>query len=151
MNTIIIAPRDETARCMTCGQIGSVSLQPDGGRHSFHCRTCGYVVPCQDYNARADTVRAYCTPGWDDDNIGKPVPAAGAYAPREFAWGCLTCLGTVTAIVWESWPPYAGAFLVHDHGQCQRCGHVVRVSESHEHATRFRAFAPDGSRRPADA
>ena len=151
MNTIIIAPRDETARCMTCGQIGSVSLQPDGGRHSFHCRACGYVVPCVDYNARAETVFAYCAPGWYDDNIGKPVPRKGGYTPREFAWGCLTCLGTVTAIVWESWPPYAGAFLVHDHGQCQRCGHVVRVSESHEHAARFRAFAPDGSRRPADA
>ena len=141
---------DDIARCMSC-LAGKVSLKPDGARFSFYCSACGYVVPCLDYNARAETVFAYCAPGWDDDNIGKPVPRKGGYTPREFAWGCLTCLGTVTAIVWESWPPYAGAFLVHDHGQCQRCGHVVRVSESHEHAARFRAFAPDGSRRPADA
>ena len=138
---------DDTARCMSC-LAGKVTLKPDHGRYSFHCSSCGYVVPCWDYNARGDKIRAYCAPGWDDANIGKPRALNGGYAPREFAWGCLTCLGTVTAIIWESWPPYAGALLVHDHGQCERCGHVVRVSESHEHAARFRAFAADGSRRP---
>ena len=140
---------DVNARCMTCGLLGSVSLQPDGSRHSFHCRACGYVVPCVDYNARSETVQAYCTPGWDDDNIGKPVPASGSYAPREFAWGCLTCLGTVTAIVWQSHPPHGG-LLVHDHGQCEHCGHVVLVSPPYDHAARFRAFAEDGSRRPVN-
>lgn len=149
MNATTIALRDETARCMSC-LAGEVSLKPDGARFSFHCTACGYVVPCIDYNARAETIRAYCSPGWDDDNIGKPVPVAGSYAPREFAWGCLTCLGTVTAITWVGYPP-RGGLLIHDHGQCERCGHVVRVSPAHEHASRFRAFAPDGSRRPADA
>jgi hypothetical protein len=138
---------DDTARCMSC-LAGRVSLKPDNGRYSFHCSACGYVVPCVDYNARAETVRAYCTPGWDDDNIGKPVPAKGYYAPREFAGGCLTCSGTVTAITWLS---SQSGQLVHDHGQCERCGHVVRVSEPQDCAARFRAFAPDGSRTPANA
>ncbi len=150
MNATIIALRDETARCMSC-LAGTVSLQPDHGRYSFHCTACGYVVPCKDYNARAETVFAYCVPGWDDDNIGKPRALQGGYTPREFAWGCLTCLGTVTAIVWTSWEPHAGLLLVHDHGRCERCGHVVRVSPADEHAARFRAFAEDGSRRPAHA
>lgn len=136
---------DHTARCMTCGRIGSVSLQPDGSRHVFHCRTCGHVVPCADYNARSEAVRAYCTPGWDDDNIGKPVPAVGSYAPRAFVEGCLTCLGTVTAIVWQSHQPHGG-LLVHDHGHCERCGQVALVSPPYEDAARFRAFAEDGSR-----
>ena len=138
---------DDTARCMSC-LAGKVSLKADGGRHAFHCTACGYVVPCTDYNARAETVRAYCAPGWDDDNIGKPVPAKGDYAPREFAGGCLTCSGTVTAITWLS---SQSGQLVHDHGQCERCGHVVRVSPEAENAARFRAFAADGSRTPANA
>lgn len=141
--------RDETARCMSC-LAGMVSLKPDHGRYSFHCSACGYVVPCFDYNARAEPIRGYCAPGWDSDNTGKPVPHLGDYAPRQFAWGCLTCLGTVTAITWQAHQSHGG-LLVYDHGRCERCGHVVRVSPAHEHAARFRAFAPDGSRRPADA
>ena len=138
---------DDTARCMSC-LAGKVTLKPDHGRYSFHCSSCGYVVPCWDYNARGDKIRAYCAPRWDDDNIGKPVPHQGDYSPREFAWGCLTCLGTVTAIVWQSHQPQGG-LLVHDHGQCERCGHVALVSPAAEPAPRFRAFAEDGSRRPA--
>ena len=149
MNTQIVALRDETARCMSC-LAGKVSLKPDGARFSFYCTACGYVVPCKDYNARAETRFAYCAPGWDDDNIGKPKAVHGDYKPREFAWGCLTCLGTVTAITWEGLKP-SGGLLVHDHGQCERCGHVRRVSEEHEMAARFRAFAADGSKRPANA
>jgi len=140
--------RDDKARCMTCGVIGRVSLKPDHGRHSFHCDSCGYVVPCHDFNPRSEPVRAYCTPGWDDDNIGKPVPAKGDYAPQDYAWGCLTCSGTVTAIVWRSFSP-SGGMIVYDHGQCENCGHVALVSPPDEPAApRFRAFAEDGSRRP---
>jgi hypothetical protein len=74
------------------------------------------------------------------------VPHNGDYAPGEFAWGCLTCLGTVTAIVWQAHQSHGG-LLVHDQG---RCGHVVRVSPEYEHAARFRAYAEDGSRRLAN-
>lgn len=141
--------RDDNARCMTCGFIGKVSLKPDVKRYSFHCSGCGYVVPCYDHNARGEKIRAYASPYTLDDLPINIVPAKGDYAPREFAWGCLTCLGTVTAIVWQARQPFGG-LLIHDHGQCERCGHVVLVSPADEPTPRFRAFAEDGSRRPAD-
>lgn len=54
---------DDDARCMTCGLIGSVSLQPDGNRHSFHCRACGHVVLVSPPYEHAVRFRAFAEDG----------------------------------------------------------------------------------------